>query len=77
MERKPLIAGNWKMNLDLDEAVSLVNAIADSISDLPEVDVLVAPPIYGPNRSKTGHWELQDFIGWPEHALGNEWCIYW
>lgn len=44
MERKPLIAGNWKMNLDLDEAVSLVNAIADSISDLPEVDVLVAPP---------------------------------
>ena len=44
MERKPLIAGNWKMNLDLDEAVSLVNAIIDSISDLPEVDVLVAPP---------------------------------
>jgi len=44
MERRPLIAGNWKMNLNLDEAVSLVNAIADSISDLPGVDVLVAPP---------------------------------
>ena len=44
MERRPLIAGNWKMNLDLEEAVSLVNAIADSISDLPRVDVLVAPP---------------------------------
>jgi triosephosphate isomerase len=44
MERRPLIAGNWKMNLDLDEAVSLVNTIADSISDLPGVDVLVAPP---------------------------------
>ena len=44
MERKPLVAGNWKMNLNLGEAVSLVNAIADSISDIPGVDVLVAPP---------------------------------
>ena len=44
MERKPLIAGNWKMNLNLDEAVSLVNAITDSISDISRVDVLVAPP---------------------------------
>jgi triosephosphate isomerase len=44
MERKPLIAGNWKMNLDLGGAVALVKAVADSIMDLDEVDVLVAPP---------------------------------
>ncbi|OPX38166.1 MAG: triose-phosphate isomerase [Desulfobacteraceae bacterium 4484_190.2] len=44
MERKPLIAGNWKMNLGLNESVSLINAIADNISHFPEVDVLVAPP---------------------------------
>ena len=44
MERKPLIAGNWKMNLDLDGAAALVKDIADSIAHLDEVDVLVAPP---------------------------------
>ena len=71
MERKPLIAGNWKMNLDLDDAVSLVNAIADSISDLPGVDVLVAPPftaisavkqVIGNSKILLGaqnmHWEM-------------------
>jgi triosephosphate isomerase len=71
MERRPLIAGNWKMNLNLDEAVSLVNAIADSISDLPEVDVLVAPPFTTINAVKKAighskillgaqnmHWEM-------------------
>jgi triosephosphate isomerase len=44
VERKPLIAGNWKMNLDLDQAVSLVAAISNSIKDDDEVDVLIAPP---------------------------------
>jgi len=43
-QRKPFIAGNWKMNLSLDESVSLVRAIADSIHDLEGVDVLVGPP---------------------------------
>ena len=60
MERRPLIAGNWKMNLNLDEAVSLVNAIADSISDLPGVDVLVAPPFTTINTVKRaiGHTKI-------------------
>ena len=44
MERKPFIAGNWKMNLDLDGAIALVKTVADSIMDLEGVDVLVAPP---------------------------------
>lgn len=44
VERKPLIAGNWKMNLNLNESAALIRAIADSIVDLEGVDVLVAPP---------------------------------
>ena len=44
MERKPLIAGNWKMNLSLDESVALVRDIAEGMSGLEDVDVLVAPP---------------------------------
>jgi triosephosphate isomerase len=43
-DRIPLIAGNWKMNLTLMEAASLVKSIRDGIQDLDGVDVLVAPP---------------------------------
>jgi len=43
-ERKPLIAGNWKMNLSIDESVSLVKAISAGIDDLDGVETLVSPP---------------------------------
>jgi triosephosphate isomerase (TIM) len=42
--RTPLIAGNWKMNLNLDQSAALVKAIAAGIKDLSGVEVLVAPP---------------------------------
>ena len=38
-----MIAGNWKMNLTLAEAVQLVKALADGIKGLDGVEVLVAP----------------------------------
>ena len=44
IERIPLIAGNWKMNLKLDESLELVKAIAAGITDLDGVEALVAPP---------------------------------
>jgi triosephosphate isomerase len=44
MKRKPLIAGNWKMNLNLAESEALATAISDAVKDLEEVEVLVAPP---------------------------------
>jgi triosephosphate isomerase len=43
-DRIPLIAGNWKMNLTLMEAASLVKSIRDGIQGLGGVEVLVAPP---------------------------------
>ena len=43
-ERKPMIAGNWKMHLNLSESSQLVMAIAENISNTERVDVLVAPP---------------------------------
>ena len=43
-DRIPLIAGNWKMNLNHLESAGLIKAIRDSIQDLEGVDVLVAPP---------------------------------
>ncbi|MGC2679719.1 MAG: triose-phosphate isomerase, partial [Mycobacterium sp.] len=44
--RKPLIAGNWKMNLNHFEAIALVQKIAFSLPDkyFDKVDVSVIPP---------------------------------
>ncbi len=43
-ERKPLIAGNWKMNLSHKDSVGLVDAIVEGIDSAGAVDVLLAPP---------------------------------
>jgi triosephosphate isomerase len=46
MARKPLMAGNWKMNLNHLEAMHLVQDLAFRITDadLEAVDVVVLPP---------------------------------
>ncbi|OBY30706.1 triose-phosphate isomerase [Mycolicibacter kumamotonensis] len=46
MSRKPLIAGNWKMNLNHFEAIALVQKVAFSLPDkyYDKVDVTVLPP---------------------------------
>ena len=46
MSRRPLIAGNWKMNLNHFEAIALVQKIAFALPDkyFDKVDVTVIPP---------------------------------
>jgi triosephosphate isomerase (TIM) len=46
MSRKPLIAGNWKMNMNHFEAIALVQKIAFSLPEkyFDKVDVSVMPP---------------------------------
>lgn len=43
-ERKPLIAGNWKLNLGGPEGCELAHAIAKTAAANPKVEVVVAPP---------------------------------
>ncbi len=47
-DRKPLIAGNWKMNLDHQQAIALVQKIAWTLKDVnhdyEKVEVAVFPP---------------------------------
>ena len=43
MNRRPLIAGNWKMHLTLAEAVRLARAVAETCGACPDRDVMVAP----------------------------------
>lgn len=44
MERKPIIAGNWKMNKIVAEAVQLVTAIKRELFDEEKVEIVVCPP---------------------------------
>jgi triosephosphate isomerase len=42
--RRPLIAGNWKMNNNREGSVELVSRLKEMISDVEQVEVVVAPP---------------------------------
>ena len=44
MERLPFIAGNWKMNKTVGEAVDLVRELKTALSGVKGVEVAVAPP---------------------------------
>ncbi|HKI69193.1 MAG TPA: triose-phosphate isomerase [Verrucomicrobiae bacterium] len=43
-ERKLIIAGNWKMNKTVAEALALVNDLKLELANVKEVDVVVCPP---------------------------------
>ena len=42
--RKKIVAGNWKMNKTVPEAVELASAVKRELADLREVDVVLCPP---------------------------------
>ena len=42
--RKPIVAGNWKMNKTVADATDLVNAIKRDLAGCKEVDVVLCPP---------------------------------
>jgi triosephosphate isomerase len=43
-ERKLIIAGNWKMNKTVAEALTLVEDLKRDLANVKEVDVVIAPP---------------------------------
>ena len=43
-ERRPLIAGNWKMYKTGPQAAELASGLKSLVSDVADVDVMVAPP---------------------------------
>ncbi|MBN3039916.1 MAG: triose-phosphate isomerase [Candidatus Omnitrophica bacterium] len=42
--RKPLIAGNWKMNNTLFQARELINSLRRELIDFEDADILICPP---------------------------------
>jgi len=43
-ERKLIIAGNWKMNKTVDEALALVRGLKIELATCKEVDIVICPP---------------------------------
>ncbi len=42
--RRPFVAGNWKMNLDLGSARALVSGLLEKIPASPPLDIAICPP---------------------------------
>ncbi len=42
--RKPMMAGNWKMNKTINEAVDLARAIREQVNEVDTVDRVICPP---------------------------------
>lgn len=42
--RKIIIAGNWKMNKTIPEAIELVNGLKRELADIEDIDIVVIPP---------------------------------
>ena len=42
--RRPLLAGNWKMNTSLAEGVELVETLIEQLGGIGDRDVVVCPP---------------------------------
>jgi len=43
-QRKLIIAGNWKMNKTVAEALALVKGLKTELANIKEVDIVIAPP---------------------------------
>ena len=43
-ERKLIIAGNWKMNKTVAEALTLVGNLKLELANIREVDIVICPP---------------------------------
>ncbi|MCK4907013.1 MAG: triose-phosphate isomerase [Spirochaetes bacterium] len=41
--RKPFLAGNWKMNKTVDEAVELAKELVENVGDVKDRDILICP----------------------------------
>src|SRR5499427_3055612 len=43
-ERKLIVAGNWKMNKTIAEALDLVRGLKIELTNVKEVDIVICPP---------------------------------
>ena len=88
--RKPLVAGNWKMNKTVDQASALVQELLPGLQAVPEVERVLCPPftslmILSAQLADTGiglgaqnlHWEASGaYTGEVAPQMVKEFCNY-
>jgi triosephosphate isomerase (TIM) len=52
MTRTPLIAGNWKMNTNLEEAVNLIKTMQSPLHKVQGVEKVICPPFISLNAAR-------------------------
>jgi triosephosphate isomerase len=52
MTRTPLIAGNWKMNTNLEEAVTLIKTMQPQLNKVQGVEKVLCPPFISLNAAR-------------------------
>jgi len=87
--RKPIIAGNWKMYKTSADAVALVNALKKEVAGITQSEIVVCPPftalpavagaLAGANiqlGAQNVHWEKEGaFTGEIAPAMLKEFCV--
>jgi triosephosphate isomerase len=63
--RKKIIAGNWKMNKTIGEAVELANGVKLELADCSDVDVVLCPPF-------TALKSVSDVVSETQIAVGSQ-----
>jgi triosephosphate isomerase len=88
--RKPMVAGNWKMNKTVDQASVLVQELLPGLKNIPEVERVICPPftslmILSAQLSGSGvglgaqnlHWETSGaYTGEVSPQMVKEFCDY-
>jgi len=67
--RKPVIAGNWKMNKTIKEAIELVNSLKRGLVDIQEAEIIICP-VY------TALSDISDLLIDSNISLGAQ-NVYW
>ncbi|MBN1276599.1 MAG: triosephosphate isomerase, partial [Deltaproteobacteria bacterium] len=62
-KRRPLIAGNWKMNLDIKDSIKLIESIRSHKDGFHGVDILVAPPFTSLAAVKSAIGDSSIYLG--------------
>lgn len=89
-ERKPFVAGNWKMNKNISETRELIRAIVPEVQGINQVEIVVCPPFVCLEAAKQEtegtvikigaqniHWEAKGaFTGEVSAAMLMDLCEY-
>ena len=71
-QRRPLIAGNWKMHKTIGESVALARAVVDGARIGPRTDVVIAPVFTALSAVRAALAQLQQSLAPGDQPIHSE-----